>query len=54
MEKKTDLYSLFIDLEKKFDRVLRYVIWWTLSNLSVEEFLVKIVQSMYKECSELC
>ena len=44
--KKKNLY--FEDLEKVFDRVPRDVIWWALSKLGVEEGLVKIVQSMYR------
>ena len=49
LEKKKDLYLLFIDLEKAFDRVPRSVIWWALRKLSVPEWLVRTVQAMYKE-----
>ena len=37
----------FVDLEKAFYRVPRKVIWWTLRKLSVEEWIVRLVQGMY-------
>ena len=48
LAKRKDLYFLFIDLEKAFDRVPRKVLWWALSKLGVEEWAFKVVQSMYK------
>ena len=39
----------FIDLEKAFDRVPQKVIWWALRELSVEEWIVRLVQGMYAE-----
>jgi len=41
------LYLAFVDLEKAFDRVPRQVIWWAMRKLGVEEWLVRLVQSMY-------
>ena len=41
------LYMAFVDLEKAFDRVPRKVIWWALRKLSVEEWIVRLVQGMY-------
>ena len=43
------LYLAFIDLEKDHDRVSREVIWWCMRKLKIDEWLVRIVQSMYKE-----
>ena len=43
------LYLVFIDLEKAFDRVPREVIWWSMCKLKIDEWFVRIVQSMYKE-----
>ena len=43
------LYLAFIGLEKAFDRVPREVIWWSMRKLKIDEWLVRIVQSMYKE-----
>ena len=42
-------YLAFIDLEKAFDRVPREVIWRSMRKLKIDEWLVRIVQSMYKE-----
>ena len=39
----------FVDLEKAFDRVPRDVIWWAMRKLGIDEWLVRLVQSMYKD-----
>ena len=43
------LHMAFIDLEKAFDRVPRDVIWWAMRKLGIDEWLVRLVQSMYKD-----
>ena len=43
------LYMAFVDLEKAFDRVPRDVIWWAMRILGIDEWLVRLVQSMYKD-----
>ena len=43
------LYMAFIDLEKAFDHVLRDVIWWAMRKLGIDEWLVRLVQSIYKD-----
>ena len=43
------LYMAFIDLEKAFDRVPRDVIWWVMRKLGIDEWLVRLVQSMCKD-----
>ena len=43
------LYMAFIHLEKSFDRVSRDVIWWAMRKLGIDEWLVRLVQSMYKD-----
>ena len=43
------LYMAFIDLEKSFKHVLRDVIWWAKRKLGIDEWLVRLVQSMYKD-----
>ena len=43
------LYMAFVDLEKASDRVPRDVIWWAMRKLGIDEWLVHLVQSMYKD-----
>ena len=43
------LYMAFVDLEKAFVRVPRDVIWWAMRKLEIDECLVRLVQSMYKD-----
>ena len=43
------LYMAFIDLEKASDRVPRDVIWWAMCKLGIDKWLVRLVQSMYKD-----
>ena len=43
------LYMAFVDLEKAFDRVPRDVVWWAMRKLGIDEWLVCLVQSMYKD-----
>ena len=45
----TPLYMAFIDMEKAFDRVSQDVIWWAMRKLGIDEWLVRLVQSMYKD-----
>ena len=39
---------VFVDLEKAFDRIPRYLIWWCLRKKGVPEEYVQIVQDMYR------
>ena len=48
LAKRKNLYFAFVDLEKAFDRVPRDVVWWAMRKLGVDEWLVKVVQSMYQ------
>ena len=43
------LYMAFVDLEKALDRVPGDVIWWAMRKLGIDEWLVRLVQSMYKD-----
>uniref|UniRef100_A0A0L8HJM7 Amino acid permease/ SLC12A domain-containing protein n=1 Tax=Octopus bimaculoides TaxID=37653 RepID=A0A0L8HJM7_OCTBM len=36
-------------MEKAFDRVPRFLIWWSMRKLGVDEWLVKAVQAMYRD-----
>lgn len=51
LAKKKELWLAFVDLEKAFDRVPREVLWWALRELGVEEWMVKVIQSMYKSAT---
>ena len=44
---KKPLFFVFVDLEKAFDRVPRKVIWWAMRKLAIEEWAIRVVQSMY-------
>ena len=46
--KRKNLYFVFVDLEKAFDRMSRDVVWWASRKQGVEERLVKIIQLMYR------
>ena len=46
--KKKNLYFAFIELEKAFDWVPREVVWWAIRKLGVEEWLVRVVKSLYE------
>ena len=43
------LCMAFVDLERAFGRVPRDVVWWAVRGLGVGEWLVRLVQSMYKD-----
>ena len=46
LAKQKFLYFAFVDLEKAFDRVPK-VVWWALPTVGVDEWIVRIIQSMY-------
>ena len=48
MNKKRPLFFAFVDLEKAFDRVPRAVLEWSLRELIVDDWLIKVIMSMYK------
>ena len=41
-----DLYMVFVDLEKAFDRVPREVIWWSLRRKGILEREIKAIMEM--------
>ena len=49
LAKKRDLWMAFVDLEKAFDRVPREVLWWALSSLGVDDWIVSVIKSMYAD-----
>ena len=47
MWKKEQLYFIFVDLEKAFDRVPQEVVQWSMRKLRVEDWSVRVVMAMY-------
>ena len=45
--KNKQLYFIFVDLEKAFDRVPQEVVQWSMRKLRVEDWLVRVVMAMY-------
>jgi len=43
-----NLFMVFVDLEKAFDRVPREIIWWSLSRKGVLEREIKVIMEMYE------
>ena len=44
--KHKPLYFAFVDLEKAFDRVPRKVLWWAMSRVGVEKWVIRAVKAM--------
>ena len=51
LQNKKELYHIFVDLEKAFDKVPRQAISWALRSQLVPEYLVKAVMSLYTNSS---
>jgi len=48
LSKSKELWIAFVDLEKAIDRVPRKVLWWSLRQSKVEEWIVRVIMSMYE------
>jgi hypothetical protein len=46
-EQKKDLYMVFIDLEKAYDKVSRNVMWWALQKHKVSSKYITLIKDMY-------
>ena len=44
MAANKQLFVVFVDLGKAFDRVSRKIIWWAMRKLGIEKWLVRMVQ----------
>jgi hypothetical protein len=46
-EQKKDMFMVFIDLEKDYDKVPRNVMWWALQNNKVSTKCITLIKDMY-------
>jgi hypothetical protein len=46
-EQKKDLYMVFINLEKAYDKISRNLMWWTLDKHKVPTKYVTLIKDMY-------
>jgi hypothetical protein len=46
-EQKKDMYMIFIDLEKAYDKVPRNVMWWALQKHKVSSKYIILIKDMY-------
>jgi hypothetical protein len=46
-EQKKDMYMVFIDLEKTYDKVPRNVMWWALQKYKVSTKYIILIKDMY-------
>jgi len=53
LSNKKDLWIAFVDLQKAFDMVPRYVVRWALRELGLDEWLVSMMKAMYADTSTM-
>jgi Reverse transcriptase (RNA-dependent DNA polymerase) len=56
-EQKKDLYMIFIDLEKAYDKIPRNIMWWVLKRKLVPTKYVTLIKDMYTNivtCVRVC
>ena len=49
-EGQEDLYNVFIDLEKAYERVPREELYWCMQDKGVPEKHIRVIRDMYIEC----
>ena len=46
-EDRKDLHTVFIDLEKAYDKISRKVMWWALDKYKIPSKYVTLIKDMY-------
>jgi hypothetical protein len=46
-EQKKDMYMVFIDLKKAYDKVHRNIMWWALHKHKVSTNYINLIKDMY-------
>ena len=47
-EKPKDVHLIFVDLQRAYDRIPRYLIWWAMRKRAIPEGHVKVIQNMHR------
>jgi hypothetical protein len=47
MGQKKDMYMIFIDLEKTYDKMPRNIMWWALQKHKVSKKYITLIKDMY-------
>jgi hypothetical protein len=51
---KKDLYMVFIELEKAYDKIPRNVLWWALIKHIVPTKYITLIKDMYDNVCDKC
>ena len=46
-----DLYHVFIDFKKVFDRIWRAALWVTMNKYNISTNLIKVIKNLYKKAT---
>ena len=49
LSRKNKTCFTFVGLEKAFDRVPCFVLWWAMGKLGIDEWTVNLVKVMYED-----
>ena len=51
MQHQQDLYHVFIDFKKAFDRVWHAALWATMKKYNISAYLIRIIRHLYDKAS---